>query len=83
MKVFKGKPEDLSGRLEKEIKSYEFLDKLNIEYERVDHPAADTMEMCEEAEKALGTKICKNLLLCNRQKTAFYLLLQLALTVCL
>ena len=75
MKVFKGKPEDLSERLEKEIRSYELLDKLNIEYERVDHPAADTMEMCEEAEKALGVKICKNLLLCNRQKTSFYLLL--------
>lgn len=75
MKVFKGRPEDLSERLPKEIKSYEFLDNLNIEYERVDHPSAETMEMCEEAEKALGTKICKNLLLCNRQKTSFYLLL--------
>lgn len=75
MKIYKGRPEDISGRLEKEIRTYDFLDKLNIEYERVDHPAAETMEMCEEAEKALGVKICKNLFLCNRQKTVFYLLL--------
>jgi len=75
MRVNKGRPEDISGRLEKEIRTYDVLDKLNIEYERVDHPAAETMEMCEEAEKALGCDICKNLLLCNRQKTSFYLLL--------
>ena len=36
-----------------------------------------TMEACEEIDHALGdnTTICKNLFLCNRQETDFYLLL--------
>ena len=33
------------------------------------------MEECEAVSQALHTPICKNLFLCNRQKTAFYLLL--------
>mgnify|MGYP002231167529 CR=1 FL=1 len=41
---------------------------------RVDHDHADTMEDCLKIESILGAKICKNLFLCNRQKTAFYLL---------
>lgn len=75
MELFKGMPCDLNGRLEKEIKVYEFLDKLNIEYLRVDHNSADTMELCKDIETVLDCKICKNLFLCNRQKTNFYLLL--------
>lgn len=71
----KGRPADLSRRLEKEIKVYDLLDKLNIEYERIDHEKADTMELCLEIDKALGCAICKNLFLCNRQKTEFYLLM--------
>ena len=71
----KGRPENSSGRLEKEIKVYDFLDSLNIEYERIDHEKADTMELCLEIDKALGCAICKNLFLCNRQKTEFHLLL--------
>lgn len=70
-----GRPENVSGRLEKEIKCYDFLDSLGIEYQRVDHDAADTMEICEEIDKSLGAVICKNLFLCNRQQTAFYLLM--------
>ena len=69
----KGRPTD--ARIPKETKVYDFLDNLNIEYERIDHDAADTMELCLEIDKALGTKICKNLFLCNRQKTDFYLLM--------
>ena len=61
--------------MEKEIKCYDFLDGLGIEYQRVDHDAADTMEICEEIDKSLGAVICKNLFLCNRQQTAFYLLM--------
>ena len=75
MTVYNGRPETNEGRLNNEIKVYDFLDKLGISYERVDHPAADTMELCIEAEKALGCEICKNLFLCNRQKTKFYLLM--------
>ena len=62
-------------RLEKELRVYDLLDRLNILYTRVDHEAAMTMEICAGIENSLGTKICKNLLLCNRQQTDFYLLM--------
>lgn len=75
MQLYNGRPADLSGRLDKEKRVYELLDELGIEYARVDHPAAETMEACEEIEKVLGVEICKNLFLCNRQKTDFYLLM--------
>lgn len=75
MIVEKGRPLSAEGRLKKEIKSYDLLDSLGIEYERADHEAAMTMEACEEIDAALGVKICKNLFLTNRQQTAFYLLL--------
>ena len=71
----KGRPADASGRLGKEIRVYDFLDRLGIDYERVDHPALMTMEACESVDKMLDTRICKNLFLRNAQKTAFYLLL--------
>ena len=70
-----GRPENISARLDKEIRCYDFLDNLKVEYQRVDHEAADTMEICEEIDKTLGAMICKNLFLCNRQQTAFYLLM--------
>lgn len=75
MIVEKGRPVSCDDRLKKEIKSYDFLDSLGIEYDRADHEAAMTMEACEEIDRALGAKICKNLFLTNRQQTAFYLLL--------
>lgn len=75
MELMRGRPVDEAGRLEKEIRVYDFLDSLGIEYGRVDHEAAMTMEACEAADKAMGTRMCKNLLLCNRQKTSFYLLM--------
>ncbi len=75
MELFKGRPEDEAGRLEKEIRVYDFLDRLGIEYERTDHEPADTMEACNKIDAVLGTLICKNLFLCNRQKTDFYLLI--------
>ena len=70
-----GRPADTSGRLDKEIRVYDFLDQLGIRYNRVDHEVAMTMESCVEIDRVLGTSICKNLLLCNRQCTAFYLLM--------
>ena len=76
MKLQKGRPEFADGRLEKEIRTYDLLDLLQIEYERVDHEAAETMEACEEIDKVLfPATICKNLFLCNSQKTKFYLLM--------
>ena len=70
-----GRPADLSERLEKEQACYEWLDKLQICYQRADHTPRDTIEQCAEVEQVLGAPICKNLFLCNRQQTAFYLLL--------
>lgn len=72
---YEGRPGNVSGRLEKEQRCYALLDKLQISYARVDHEHADTIEACEAVEQVLGEKICKNLFLCNRQKTQFYLLM--------
>ena len=70
-----GRPEDCTGRLPKEIRVYDMLDSLGIEYARLDHEPAMTMEICAALNAALGAPICKNLLLCNRQCTKFYLLM--------
>ena len=75
MKLYTGRPEGKDDRLEREIRVYDYLEALGIEFERVDHEPAMTMEACQEVDKALGTLMCKNLFLCNRQKTRFYLLL--------
>lgn len=76
LKLENGRPQSCDGRLEKEIKVYDLLDKLGIEYQRTDHPAAFTMEACAAIDKVLyPAVICKNLLLCNAQKTNFYLLM--------
>ena len=72
--IYKTAPTD-SNRLDKEMRVYEILEKLDIPYERVDHEEAMTMEACEEIDRSLGVAMCKNLFLCNRQKTDFYLLL--------
>ena len=75
MELQKGRPLDETGRLEKEIRTYDLLDRLGVAYERVDHEAAMTMEVCQEIDEVLQATICKNLFLCNRQETAFYLLM--------
>lgn len=81
MQLVDGRPGNTEGRPDKEIRVYDFLDSLGIAYKRVDHEAAMTMEACEEIDRTLsegvekGVAICKNLLLCNRQATDFYLLL--------
>ena len=77
MELQNGRPDNTEGRLEKELRVYDLLDRLGVAYQRVDHEAAMTMEACEEIVRVLGdgTAICKNLFLCNRQATEFYLLL--------
>ncbi len=70
-----GRPTDTADRLPKEIRVYDLLDSLHIPYQRVDHEAAATMEDCLVVDQILGVAMCKNLYLCNRQKTDFYLLL--------
>ncbi len=75
MTLEKGAPADRALREAREGRTYDFLDALGIEYERIDHEAADTMEVCAEIDRVLGALICKNLFLCNRQGTEFYLLM--------
>ena len=75
MTLVTGRPTDCTGRLEKEIRVYDLLEELGIGYQRIDHEAAMTMEACAAIDEALDATICKNLLLCNRQCTDFYLLM--------
>ena len=75
MTLVEGRPADCSGRLAKEVRVYDLLDRLCIDYQRIDHEAAMTMEACAEIDRVLDATICKNLLLCNRQCTSFYLLM--------
>ena len=75
MELYEGRPEETEERLPREIRTYDFLDGLGIRYQRTDHERADNMEACNTIDAVLGVIICKNLFLCNRQKTAFYLLM--------
>ena len=75
LELVNGRPETNAGRLDKEIRVYDLLDELHIGFQRIDHEVTMTMEACEEIDKALHATICKNLFLCNRQETAFYLLM--------
>ena len=75
MELYRGRPQSAEGRLVKEMRVYDLLDSLCIDYERTDHIAAMTMEDCAEIDRILDVVICKNLFLCNRQKTKFYLLM--------
>ncbi len=70
-----GRPADANTRADKERRCYDLLDSLGVAYQRIDHERADTMEACAAVDEALGAAICKNLFLCNRQQTAFYLLM--------
>ena len=71
--LYHSRPEE--KRIPKEERCYDLLEQLGIEFARVDHDHADTIEACRDIEKLLGCRICKNLFLTNRQQTAFYLLL--------
>lgn len=75
MEIFHGRPADCSGREPREVRTYDLLDRLGIEYLRTDHAPATTMEVCKDIDGVLEVLICKNLFLCNRQQTDFYLLM--------
>ena len=75
MELVTGRPASNEGRLPKEIRCYDLLDSLNVPYQRIDHEPANTMEACAAIDEVLDATICKNLLLCNRQCTVFYLLM--------
>lgn len=75
--LYDGRPDE--KRTDKEERVYDLLDELGIEYKRADHSHADTIEDCQKIEKIIDVPVCKNLFLCNRQKTAYYILLMPAL----
>ena len=75
LKIFSGKPDDIQKRSSRELRVYDLLEQLQIEFLCVDHSHADTMQDCQEIDAAFHCTICKNLFLCNRQQTAFYLLM--------
>lgn len=75
MELYEGRPGTNEGRQENEIHVYDVLDALNIHYKRTDHAPVDTMEACREIDAVLNALVCKNLFLCNRQETKFYLLM--------
>lgn len=73
MELVEGRPKD--KRIDKEERVYDLLDQLNIDYQRIDHEEANTMEVCLEIEKTLKSTICKNLFLVNSNKSQYYLLM--------
>ncbi|MEE3419524.1 MAG: prolyl-tRNA synthetase associated domain-containing protein [Lachnospiraceae bacterium] len=76
MELHEGRPDSMEGRTAPEIRTYDFLDEHGIHYWQTDHDkAANTMEDCEDVDAILEATICKNLFLCNRQKTKFYMLM--------
>lgn len=77
MELYHGSPDKMEGRQDREVRAYKLLDELGIDFVRTDHfdEPATTMEACEKIDAILNVKICKNLFLCNRQKTNFYLLI--------
>ena len=77
MELFHGSPADMTGRLDREVRAYALLDKVGVDFYRTDHPDAPstTMEVCAQVDAVLNVHICKNLFLCNREQTDFYLLI--------
>ena len=73
MELVEGRPQD--KRIDKEERVYDLLDQLNIDYQRIDHEEANTVEVCLEIEKTLKSTICKNLFLVNSNKSQYYLLM--------
>ena len=73
MELVEGRPQ--AKRIDKEERVYDLLDQLNIDYQRIDHEEANTMEVCLEIEKTLKSTICKNLFLVNSNKSQYYLLM--------
>lgn len=73
--LYIGRPTDGVPRTGAETGVYDFLDRLGIEYSTLTHPAAFSMEECEEVRNAVGAPVFKNLFLTNKQQTLFFLLM--------
>jgi Ala-tRNA(Pro) deacylase len=65
-------PEDMKNPTGK--KAFKMLDQLKIPYECVSNDAVSTMEECRAIEEVLGTEIRKNIFLCNKKNTSFFLI---------
>ena len=70
--IYTTSPSKFKNELQEKV--YKTLEKLSINFERVETDEAITMEDCIEIDKKLNMKMVKTLFLCNRQKTNFYLL---------
>lgn len=75
IKIYKGHPVDDVERTDAESAVYEFLDRVDVDYVTLTHPAAFTMEECEAVREAIGAPVFKNLFLTNKQQTLFFLLM--------
>lgn len=75
MNITKGRPVGFETRSETERVIFDRLCELGIDFDTVDHEAAATMEVCDEIAAEIGCAIFKNLFLCNRQQSQFYLVL--------
>lgn len=73
--LYPGRPASPDGRTAHELETYDLLERLGIPFVRVDHDPAMTIADCADVDALLGTEMCKNLFLTNRQGTKFYLLL--------
>lgn len=73
--LYTGRPDYTINRIPQEIRTYDLLDQLDISYQRLDHSPTASIDDCHDVDKRLGIDICKNLFLCNAQKTDFYLLM--------
>jgi len=73
--LYTGRPDNTMNRIPQEIRTYDLLDQLDISYQRLDHSPTASINDCHDVDKRLGIDICKNLFLCNAQKTDFYLLM--------
>ena len=62
-------------RLPKEERCYDLLERLGVQFERLDHESVDTVDGCDEIGKLLGIEICKNLFLTNSKRDRYYMLM--------
>lgn len=71
--VYHSRPTD--KRIPKEERCYDLLERLNIQFDRLDHESVDTVDGCDEIGKLLGIEICKNLFLANSKRDHYYMLM--------
>ena len=56
MDAVRGRPITRERRLDKEVRCYDLLDSLEVEYWRVDHEPAETMELCNDQRLYLDNR---------------------------